>query len=61
MTYAEKIKKLRSVMLVTQKELASLLNVSAVTVNRWENGRFDPSIKEKRKLAIFFKENKIGE
>ena len=59
MTYAEKIKKLREVMLISQGELADILNVSVVTVNRWENDRFEPTIKIKRKLQALFKENKI--
>ncbi|MDD3106910.1 MAG: helix-turn-helix transcriptional regulator [Bacilli bacterium] len=59
MKYAEKIKKLRERMLITQQELANLLGVSNVTVNRWENEKFEPTIKEKRKLAKLFKENGI--
>jgi len=61
MTYAEKIKKLREVLLITQQELADLLIVSVVTVNRWENSKFEPTMKEKRKLAKLFRENGIGE
>ncbi len=61
MTYAVKIKKLREVLLVTQKELADYLGVSVVTVNRWENGKYEPTMKEKRKLAKLFIENRIGE
>ncbi len=34
MTYAEKVKKLRNVMLISQGELADILNISVVTVNR---------------------------
>jgi len=59
MTYAQKIKKLREVLLITQQELAELLGVSIVTVNRWENDRFEPTIKIKRKLQALFKENNI--
>ena len=59
MTYAEKIKKLREVMLISQGELAGILSVSVVTVNRWENKRFEPTIKIKRKLQSLFKENNI--
>lgn len=59
MTYAEKIKKLREVMLISQGELADILSVSIVTVNRWENDRFEPTIKIKRKLQALFKENNI--
>lgn len=61
MTYAERVKKLRETLLITQQELASLLNVSVVTVNRWENRKFEPTMKEKRKLAVLFKENRVGE
>ena len=59
MTYAEKIKKLREVMLISQGELAGILSVSVVTVNRWENDKFEPTIKIKRKLKAFFEENNI--
>jgi len=59
MTYAEKIKRLREVLLITQQELADLLCVSVVTVNRWENNKFEPIMKEKRKLAKLFQENQI--
>ncbi len=61
MTYDQKIKKLREILLITQQELADLLGVSIVTVNRWENGKYEPTMKEKRKLSNLFKENGIGE
>jgi len=61
MTYADKIKKLREILLITQKELAEMLSVSIVTVNRWENSKFEPAIKEKRKLVKLFIENGIGD
>ena len=59
MTYAQKIKKLREVLLLTQQELADLLGVSIVTVNRWETGKFEPTIKIKRKLVELFKLNNL--
>lgn len=59
MTYAEKVKKLREVMLISQRELAVILSVSVVTVNRWENDKFEPTIKIKRKLQGLFKKNNI--
>jgi len=61
MTYSERIKQLREALLITQKELAELLSVSVVTVNRWENNKFEPTMKEKRKLVKLFKDNGIGE
>ena len=50
MTYAEKVKKLREVMMIYLGELPEILSVSLVTVNRWENDKFDPTIKIKREL-----------
>ena len=47
MTYAKKIKKLREVMLISQGEFAGILSVSIVTVSRWENDKFEPTIKIK--------------
>jgi len=59
MTYAQKIKKLREVLLITQQELADLLGVSIVTVNRWENGKYEPTMKIKRKIVELSKTNNI--
>lgn len=56
MTYAEAIKKLRNKMLLTQTEFADLLGVKFGTVNRWEAGAFEPTMKTKRKLSRLFKE-----
>lgn len=56
MTYAEAIKKLRRKMLLTQMEFAQFLGVSFASINRWETGRFEPTMKIKRKLALLFKE-----
>jgi len=61
MTYSERIKQLREALLLTQKELAELLSVSVITVNRWENNKFEPTMREKRKLVKLFKDNGIGE
>ena len=55
MTYAEAIKKLRTKMLLTQMEFAQFLDVSFASINRWETGRFEPTMKIKRKLAPIFR------
>lgn len=60
MTYATKIKLLREKLVITQHELAELLEVSFVTVNRWENDKFQPTTKIKRKLNRLFSENEVG-
>ena len=59
MTYSEGIKALRLKMLLTQTELADKLGVAFATVNRWERGHHEPTMKEKRKLALMFKKNGI--
>ena len=59
MTYAEAIKKLRSKMLLTQMEFAQFLGVSFASINRWETGRFEPTMKIKRKLASLLKKHGI--
>jgi hypothetical protein len=40
-------------------EPADILSVTIVTVNWWENNKFEPTIKIKRKLQALFKENVI--
>lgn len=39
MKYKLLIKKLREKLVISQEELASLLDVSFASVNRWENGK----------------------
>ena len=57
--YADGILKLRAKLNLSQEELAKLLGVSFASVNRWETGRYEPTIKVKRKLAPLFKEHGI--
>ena len=52
--YAFFIKELRKRMLAFQEELAEVLGVSFASVNRWENGLHEPTIKVKRKLRELF-------
>ena len=56
MSYAEAIKKLRKKLILTQTEFAGLFDVTFSTVNRWESGKYEPTIKIKRKLNPYFKE-----
>ena len=44
------IKKIREDLLLTQKEFAKKVGVSFETVNRWENGKHEPTMKAKRKI-----------
>lgn len=59
MDYSNLIKELRNKMLLTQTEFADLLGVSFGSVNRWENGKYEPTIKEKRKLKVLCLEYNI--
>ena len=59
MQYKEAVKKLRSKMLLTQEELADVLGVSFATINRWETGKYVPTMKAKRKLKPYFDKYEI--
>ena len=59
MQYKDMIKALREKLIISQDELAKILGVSFVSVNRWENGHHEPTIKVKRKIAQLIKENGI--
>lgn len=59
MTYSEAIKILRRKMILTQTELAELLNVTFGTVNRWESGKYKPTTKIKRRLQPYFEKYNI--
>ena len=57
--YQAAIKELRTKMLLSQKEMAQLLGVSYASINRWENGVHEPTLKIKRKLRSLFNEYEI--
>ena len=59
MTYKEAVKKLRLKMLMTQEEFVKLLDFSFVYLNRWETGKYVPTIKAKRKLQAYFEKYNI--
>ena len=53
MKYKDMIIALRNKLIITQEELAQMLGVSYVSVNRWENGHHEPTIKVKERLFNF--------
>lgn len=62
MDYPKLLKEYREKVLLTQEEFAQKLGISYVTLNRWENGKFEPTMKMKRKLnKLFIKEGLIEE
>ena len=54
--YSKVIKELRSKMTLSQVEFAQLLGVSFASVNRWETGKHEPTIKIKRKIKALMSE-----
>ena len=59
MDYQRLVKELRLKLILSQQEFADLLNVSFASINRWETGKHDPTIKIKRKIVQLCKENNI--
>ncbi|HPM10899.1 MAG TPA: helix-turn-helix transcriptional regulator [Paludibacter sp.] len=59
MDYQRLVKELRVKLILSQQELADLLNVSFASINRWETGKHEPTIKVKRKLNELFIKNNI--
>jgi len=55
MNWAAEIYNYRQQELLTQEELAAKLGVSFATVNRWEKGHHEPSMKYKRKIKALCK------
>lgn len=60
MDYSNLIKMLRNKLILTQTELADLLKVSFSSVNRWENGKHEPTTKIKRKIVELCEQNHIS-
>jgi len=50
---------LRNKLVMSQEEFAKLLGVSFASVNRYENGHHEPTIKVKKKIIELCKKNKI--
>lgn len=59
MNWAMLVKKLREKLLLTQMELSEFLGVSYGTVNRWEKGHYEPTMKQKRKLQEILRKEGI--
>lgn len=53
------VKAIREKVLLTQREFAKELGISLGIVQRWEQGKNEPSLRYKRKLVEFCKANGI--
>jgi DNA-binding transcriptional regulator YiaG len=56
--FASKVKALREQLNLSQEDLAKALGVSFATVNRWENGKTQPSKLAKNQFERFHQEQK---
>ena len=59
MDYQRLVIELRKKLILSRQELADLLGVSFSSVNRWEKGHHEPTIKIKRKIIELCKQNNI--
>ncbi len=59
MDYKRLVKELREKLIITQVELAEMLEVSFASINRWERGKHEPTTKVKRKIVQLCKDNNI--
>lgn len=57
--YPKAILELRIKLNVSQHELAEMIGVSFQSVNRWENGHFEPTKLVKARLEKMLKDNNI--
>lgn len=56
--FASTVKALREQLSMSQEDLAKALGVSFATVNRWENGKTQPSKLAKNQFERFYQEQK---
>jgi len=54
--FSEQVKVVRTALNLSQEELAHALGVSFATVNRWENGKTNPSKLAQRQFEQFCEE-----
>lgn len=57
--YPATIIKLRAILDLSQAALAELLGVSFTSVNRWENGKYEPTKLVKEKIRLICVQNNI--
>jgi DNA-binding transcriptional regulator YiaG len=56
--FSEQVKAVRKALNLSQEELAHALGVSFATVNRWENGKTNPSKLAQRQFEKFCEDKK---
>ena len=61
MEFAEKVKFVRTKLKLSQEDLAHELGVSFATINRWENGSYNPSRLAKKAFEDYCERKNIKE
>lgn len=61
MNFAEKVKQVRTTLKLSQEDLAHELGVSFATINRWENGNYNPSRLARKAFENYCEEKNIKE
>ena len=59
MDFGKQVKYVRLQLHLSQTDFGNLLGVNFTTINRWENGKTDPSFKALRAFERVCKENNI--
>lgn len=59
MTFAERVKYVRTTLKLSQEDFAHALGVSFATINRWENGSYNPSRLAKKAFNDFCEKRNI--
>lgn len=59
MTFGEQVKYVRLKLHLSQSDFGNLLSVNFTTVNRWENGKTEPSYKAIRAFETLCKERNM--
>ena len=59
MTFSDKVKRVRAKLQLSQAQLADKLNVSVVSVNRWESKGVEPQFLVRARFDEFCQENAI--
>lgn len=59
MTFAKRVKYVRTTLKLSQEDFAHELGVSFATINRWENGSYNPSRLAKKAFNDFCEKRNI--
>ena len=59
MSFAEKVKLVRTELKLSQEDLARELGVSFATINRWENSSYNPSRLAKKAFEDFCEKKNV--